>query len=73
MGRVSRYPEEFRARAASLVLDGGRSMHEVSRELGISRETLRGWVTKARRERATGPAELSSEDRVELARLRRVT
>jgi len=55
MGRVSRYPEEFRAQAASLVVDGGRGVRDVARELGITHETLRNWVTQARRDRAAGP------------------
>ena len=71
MGRVSKYPPEFREQAVALVLDGNRSAREVARELGINHETLRNWVTKARRDRAAGPAALSSDERLELARLRR--
>ena len=71
MGRVSKYPPEFREQAVALVLDGNRSAREVARELGINHETLRNWVTKARRDRAAGPAALNSDERLELARLRR--
>ncbi|MGK7221897.1 transposase [Kocuria flava] len=68
---MSKYPPEFREQAVALVLDGHRSAREVARELGINHETLRNWVTKARRDRAAGPAALSSDERLEVARLRR--
>lgn len=71
MGRVSKYPEEFREQAASLVVDGGRGVRDVARELGINHETLPNWVSKTRRDRAAGPAALGTEERLELARLRR--
>ena len=71
MGRRSKYPEEFRQRAAQLVLDSRRSVRDVAGELGINHETLRNWVAAERRERADGPAALSADERFELARLRR--
>ncbi|MQA36223.1 transposase [Modestobacter roseus] len=71
MGRRSKYPEEFRQRAAQLVLDSRRSVREVASELGINHETLRNWVTAEKRQRADGPAALSADERMELARLRR--
>jgi transposase len=71
MGRRSKYPEEFRRNAAKLALDGGRSIREVARELGVNHETLRNWVETLRRERRDGPAAVSGEERAELARLRR--
>ena len=71
MGRRSKYPEEFRQRAAQLVLDSRRSVREVAGELGINHETLRNWVAAERRQRADGPAALTADERLELARLRR--
>lgn len=71
MGRQSKYPEEFRRKAAALVLDSGRSTRDAGRELGVNHETLRGWVQALRRERCEGPAAISADDRLELARLRR--
>ena len=71
MGRRSKYPEEFRQRAAQLVLDSRSSVREVAGELGINHETLRNWATAERRERADGPAAPSADERMELARLRR--
>jgi transposase len=54
MGRRSQYPEEFRQRAAQLVLDSHRSIRDVAAELGINHETLRNWVNAAKREQASG-------------------
>lgn len=71
MGRQSKYPEEFRRNAAALVLDTGRPIRDVGRELGVNHETLRNWVNALRRERRDGPAALGGDERTELARLRR--
>ena len=71
MGQRRRYPEEFRRRAAQLVLDSGRSIRSVAAELGINPETLRNWVAAMRQEKAAGPAGLTTDERLELARLRR--
>jgi transposase len=53
------------------VLDGRRSVREVAGEPGINHETLRNWLAAKRRERADGPAALTADERLELARLRR--
>jgi transposase len=71
MGRRSQYPEEFRLRAAQLVLDSHRSIRDVAAELGINHETLRNWVNAAKRDRVGGSSSLSVDERMELARLRR--
>jgi transposase len=71
VGRRSKYPEEFRQRAAQLVLDSRRPVREVAAELGVNHETLRNWVAAERRQRAEGPAALGVDERLELARLRR--
>ena len=71
MGRVSKYPEEFRRQAASLVLDGGRGVRDVARELDVNHETLRNWVAAMRQERAAPGGPVSADERAELARLRR--
>ncbi len=72
MAPPSKYPEEFRRQAAALVLDSGRSVRDVGRELGVNHETLRNWVDRLRRERAAGaPAGLNPDERAELVRLRR--
>ena len=71
MGRVSKYPEEFRRQAAALVVDGGRGVRDVARELDVNHETLRNWVGALRRERTTPGGPASADERAELAQLRR--
>jgi transposase-like protein len=48
VGRRSKYPEEFRQRAAQLVLDSRRSVRDVAGERWINHETLRNWVAAER-------------------------
>lgn len=72
MARQSKYPEEFRRQAAALVLDSGRTIRDVGRELGVNHETLRNWVGQLRQERDGGrPGDLAVDERAELLRLRR--
>ncbi|WP_442933259.1 transposase [Micromonospora psammae] len=71
MARQSKYPEEFRRQAAALVLDSGRTIRDVGRELGVNHETLRNWVAQLRQERDGGrPSDLAADERTELLRLR---
>ncbi len=72
MGRRSKYPEEFRQRAAQLVLDSRRSVRDVAGELGVNHETLRNWVGALKRERAAPGGPVSSDERAELAELARL-
>ncbi|GAA4024961.1 transposase [Streptomyces plumbiresistens] len=44
---TKRYSEEFKRDAVALVASSGRTVTEVARELGLSSESLRGWVKKA--------------------------
>ncbi|WP_439427351.1 transposase [Micromonospora sp. LA-10] len=72
MARQSKYPEEFRRQAAALVLDSGRTIRDVGRELGVNHETLRNWVDRMRQERDGGrTSDLAVDERAELVRLRR--
>jgi transposase len=72
LARQSKHPEEFQRQAAALVLDSGRSIRDVARELGVNHETLRNWVAKLRQERAgEQPGGLGPDERSELLRLRR--
>ncbi len=48
MGRFSKYSEEFRRQAAMLVVDGGRGVRDVARELDVHHEPLRNWVAELR-------------------------
>jgi transposase len=71
MGRTQPpYPAEFRAEAVRLVRDAGHPIPELARDLGCSEQTLRNWVAQAAID--AGEAEgLTSDERAELARLRR--
>jgi transposase len=70
-----RFAEEYKRDAARLVIDSGRSMSEVSMELGVHHETLRQWVLAERaREETRKVADeepLSFNERFELEQLRR--
>jgi len=64
------YPPEFKAEAVHLATSSGHTLSRVSRDLGISTETLRSWIrqTDVDAGRVEG---LTSEERSELTVLRR--
>jgi transposase len=64
------YPAAFRAEAVQLVQANGRSLTQVAQDLGVHHDTLRGWVKQAAIDEGRR-AGLTTEERVELARLRR--
>ncbi|MFE7042897.1 transposase [Streptomyces atratus] len=69
-----RYSDEYKRDAIELVRSSGRTVTDVARELGISSESLRGWVKKARAAEAAPVAERDADGRdEELKRLRKLT
>src|SRR3954462_5494274 len=69
--RVRRaFSEEFKARTVELIESSGRSVGAVCRELDLSETAVRRWVKQARVDAGEAPG-LTSDERVELARLRR--
>lgn len=64
------YPAAFRAEAVQLVHANGRSLTQVAKDLGVHHETLRSWVKQADIDEGRRGG-LTTEERVELARLRR--
>ena len=54
-----------------LVLDAGKSVGAVARELDLTASALAAWVQQARAERTKGKSGLMKEDREELVRLRK--
>jgi len=68
--RRGRYPKEFREDAAALVIDQKRTVADVARELGLVEQTLGNWVRQERIDRDEREG-LSTEEREEMARLRR--
>jgi transposase len=65
------FSEEFRAQAVRLVLDEGKSVGTVARELDLTASALRQWVERARADRSGGKSGLTTGEREELTRLRK--
>jgi transposase len=65
------FDEEFRSQAVRLVLDEGKSVGAVARDLDLTPSALRLWVTRARADRTQGKTGLTTVEREELARLRK--
>jgi len=66
-----KFDVDFKHGAVQLVVETGRPIAQVARELGINEGTLGNWCAGERRRRENGNAALSQDERAELARLRR--
>ncbi len=66
-----RFDDDFKAQAVRLVLDEGKSVGSVARDLDLTETALREWVNRARADRTKGKTGLTTAEREELARLRR--
>ena len=65
------YTDEFKAGAVRLVLDEGKRIAQVARDLGLTASSLRVWVVRARADRSGGKTGLTSEERADYAALRK--
>ena len=66
------FTDEFRAGAVRLVLDEGKTIPQVARDLDLTESALRTWVERARADQGKGrPGVLTSAERQELADLRK--
>ena len=65
------YTPKYRREAARLVIDTGRTIAEVARELGVGEQLLGRWVAGERARMGDPPAALDVDERAELERLRR--
>lgn len=66
------YTDEFRAGAIRLVLEEGKTIPQVARDLDLTQSSLRVWVERARADQGKGkPGVLTSAERQELAELRK--
>src|SRR6202171_3038357 len=72
-GRRARrkFTAEFRAGAVRLVLDEGKTVGAVARELDLTPSSLGKWVSQARADQSHGKTGLTTAEREELARLRK--
>jgi transposase len=66
-----RFDDDFKAQAVRLVLDEGKSVGSVARDLDLTESNLRIWVERARADRTHGKTGLTTAEREELARLRK--
>ena len=64
-----KFDPEFRDGAVRLVLETGRPIAEIAREIDVNPGTLGNWVDRARQ--ADRPEMLDGSEREELVRLRR--
>jgi len=65
------FTDEFKTRAVRLVLDEGKTIPQVARDLDLTESALRTCVERDRADRTQGKTGLTSEERAELARLRK--
>jgi transposase len=70
-GRPSVYSQEFRRDAIELVRSSGRPIAQIADELGVNRETLRGWVRYAEKWDVLAEVGVGQTELDELARLRK--
>ncbi|MDP3938623.1 MAG: transposase [Deltaproteobacteria bacterium] len=65
------FSDEFMVGAVRLVLDEGKTIGAVARELDLTPSSLANWVRHARADRTKGKTGLTTEERAELATLRK--
>ncbi len=65
------FTDEFKAGAVRLVLDEGKTVAQVARDLDLTQSALGGWVNQARADRSKGRTGLTTEERAELGQPRK--
>jgi len=63
------FTEDYKTAAVRLVLDEGKTVAAVARDLGLTESSLRNWVARA--DRTKGKTGLTTAEREELVRLRK--
>ena len=75
MGKPKRdrrsFTDEFKAGAVRLVLEEGKTVAQVARDLDLTASALSGWVRQARADQSKGKTGLTTAEREELAQLRK--
>ena len=67
------FTDEFKTNAVRLVLDERKTVSQVARDLDLTASALGEWVKRAQADRTHGRTGLTTEERAELARLRKET
>ena len=70
MPQPNAFPKDFRDEAVRLYRTSEKSLRELARDLGVSHQTIRGWVRQAEVEEGTREG-LTTSEREELRELRR--
>jgi transposase len=72
-GRRTRriFTDDYKTGAVRLVLDEGKTVAAAARDLGLTESSLRSWVVQARADRTKGRTGSTTEERAELASLRK--
>jgi transposase len=65
------YPLEFRAEAVRLIRSSGKPLSQISRDLGVSEQSLRVWIKQADLDEGRRDDGLTTNELEELRRLRR--
>lgn len=71
MGRPRKYPVELLDRGARVVIDSGRPIAHVARDLGVPAESLRRHVRQIEADEGLRPDLPSTQEREEIKQLRR--
>ena len=67
-----KFTKEYKAEVVRLVVDGGKTAGQVSRDLDLTESAVRQWVKQARIDAGQGaPGALTTAERAELVALRR--
>src|SRR5215510_16531372 len=66
-----RFDDDYKAQAARLVLEEGKPLSTVARDLDLTETVLRRWVQQARADQSGGRTALPRNEREELTQLRR--
>ena len=65
------FTDEYKEGAVRLVLDEGKTIAQVARDLDLTASTVATWVKYERADRTKGKTGLTTEEREELSRLRK--
>ncbi len=70
MPRAKKYPDELMDRGVRLVIESGRPVAAIARDLGVGHEALRKRVRRAEADNGTRPDLPTTQEREEIRRLR---